>query len=118
LNGARADFPLLRVRLGRGQDAGRPSRRRRRRAAAAQTGTRAAHASKYDDRYVTVLASVRGTGNDRAYVPKAPPGANTLHFGGDTPSRLMLPVVPMEYVSGYRPVQGQCPYQSMRCLPG
>src|SRR5688572_7885488 len=27
-----------------------------------QTGTRAAHASKFDDRYVTVLASVRGTG--------------------------------------------------------
>ena len=27
-----------------------------------QTGTRAAHASHVDDRYVTVLASVRGTG--------------------------------------------------------
>ena len=27
-----------------------------------QTGTRAAHASKFEDRYVTVLASVRGTG--------------------------------------------------------
>ncbi|HEX2084777.1 MAG TPA: CocE/NonD family hydrolase [Solirubrobacteraceae bacterium] len=56
--------------------------------------------------------------NDWMYVAKAPPGVNTLHFGGATPSRLMLPVVPMRYVADYEPVEGQCPYQSMRCLPG
>jgi hypothetical protein len=56
--------------------------------------------------------------NDWAYVTKAPPGLNALHFGGATPSRLMLPVVPMRHVRAYRPVQGQCPYQSMRCLAG
>ena len=56
--------------------------------------------------------------NDWAYISKAPPGVNTLHFGGDTPSRLMLPVVPMSAVEGYDPVEGQCPYESMRCLPG
>ena len=56
--------------------------------------------------------------NDWAYVTKTPPGVNTLHFGGATPSRLMLPIVPMRHVEDYRPVQGQCPYQSMRCLAG
>lgn len=56
--------------------------------------------------------------NDWMYVSKTPPGVNTLHFGADTPSRVMLPVVPMSEVTGYRPVQGQCPYQSMRCLAG
>lgn len=56
--------------------------------------------------------------NDWMYVAKAPPGVNTLHFGADTPSRLMLPLVPMSEVRDYRPVQGQCPYQSMRCLAG
>jgi hypothetical protein len=35
-----------------------------------------------------------------------------------TPSRLMLPLVPMSDVRGYAPPSGQCPYASMRCVPG
>jgi hypothetical protein len=56
--------------------------------------------------------------NDWAYVLKTPPGPNTLHFGGRTPSRLMLPIVPMRAVRGFTPPRGPCAYASMRCLPG
>jgi hypothetical protein len=56
--------------------------------------------------------------NDYMYVQKTLPGVNTLHFGPDTPSRLMLPVVPMSEVRGYAPPTGQCPYASMRCIAG
>jgi predicted acyl esterase len=56
--------------------------------------------------------------NDYAYAQKTLPGVNTLHFGAETPSRLMLPIVPMSQVRGFRPAVGQCPYASMRCLPG
>jgi predicted acyl esterase len=55
--------------------------------------------------------------NDYAYVQKTLPGANTLHFGPGTPSRLMLPLIPMSDVRGYEPPAGQCPYASMRCIP-
>jgi uncharacterized protein len=56
--------------------------------------------------------------NDYAYVQKTLPGVNTLHFGGDTPSRLMLPLIPMEAVSGFTPPEGPCAYASMRCVKG
>jgi len=56
--------------------------------------------------------------NDYAYVQRTPPGVNTLHFGPQTPSRLMLPVVPMSDVDGFTAPQGQCPYAAMRCLAG
>jgi hypothetical protein len=56
--------------------------------------------------------------NDYAYVQRTPPGVNTLHFGPQTPSRLMLPVVPMRDVDGFTAPQGQCPYAAMRCLAG
>ncbi len=54
--------------------------------------------------------------NDYAYVQKTLPGVNTLHFGPDTPSRLMLPLIPMSDVRDYTPPTGQCPYASMRCI--
>ena len=38
--------------------------------------------------------------NDYAYVQKTLPGVNTLHFGPDTPSRLMLPLDPDERGAG------------------
>jgi predicted acyl esterase len=56
--------------------------------------------------------------NDYAYVQKTLPGVNTLHFGPDTPSRLMLPVIPMESVSGFQPPPGPCAYAAMRCVKG
>jgi uncharacterized protein len=56
--------------------------------------------------------------NDYAYVQKTLPGVNTLHFGGDTPSRLMLPLIPMSEVQGFQPPAGPCAYVSMRCVKG
>jgi putative CocE/NonD family hydrolase len=56
--------------------------------------------------------------NDYAYVEKTLPGVNTLHFGRDTPSRLMLPIIPMSEVRDYTPPTGQCAYVSMRCIAG
>ena len=56
--------------------------------------------------------------NDYAYAQKTLAGANTLHFGPLRPSRLTLPIIPMGDVVGFQPPQGQCPYASMRCLPG
>jgi hypothetical protein len=56
--------------------------------------------------------------NDYNYIQKTLPGANTLHFGPATPTKLMLPMVPLSDVRGYEAPQGQCPYASMRCLPG
>ena len=56
--------------------------------------------------------------NDYAYVQKTLPGVNTLHFGPDTPSRLMLPLIPMSEVRGYEPPATPCPYASMRCIAG
>jgi hypothetical protein len=38
------------------------------------------------------------------------------HYGGKTPSRLMLPLVPFGEVRGFTAPSGQCPYASMRCL--
>ena len=56
--------------------------------------------------------------NDYNYIQKTLPGQNTLHFGPDTPTRLMLPIIPMSQVQGFEAPVGQCPYASMRCLPG
>jgi predicted acyl esterase len=56
--------------------------------------------------------------NDYAYVQKTLPGVNTLHFGGDTPSRLMLPLIPMSEVEGFQAPARPCAYASMRCIPG
>jgi uncharacterized protein len=55
--------------------------------------------------------------NDYNYIQKTLPGQNTLHYGpGKT--RFTLPIVPMSQVSAYEAPVGQCPYASMRCLPG
>jgi predicted acyl esterase len=56
--------------------------------------------------------------NDYAYVQKTLPGVNTLHFGADAPSRLMLPLIAMGEVRGYEPPATACPYASMRCIAG
>jgi len=56
--------------------------------------------------------------NDYAYVQKTLPGQNTLHFGPDTPTRLTLPIVPLDQVQGFEAPEGQCPYAQMRCLAG
>jgi predicted acyl esterase len=56
--------------------------------------------------------------NDYSYVQKTLPGVNTLHFGPDTPSRLMLPLIPMSEVKGFQAPAGSCAYASMRCIPG
>jgi hypothetical protein len=56
--------------------------------------------------------------NDYAYVQKTLPAVNTLHVGPDTPTRLMLPVVPMSAVRGFTAPEGQCPYARMRCVAG
>ena len=56
--------------------------------------------------------------NDYNYIQKTLPGVNTLHWGESTPSRLMLPIIPMDQVRGFEPPSGQCPYASMRCIPG
>ncbi|MGH2979571.1 MAG: CocE/NonD family hydrolase [Solirubrobacterales bacterium] len=55
--------------------------------------------------------------NDYAYVQKTLPGENTLHFGPGL-TKLTLPIVPMDQVSGFEAPAGQCPYASMRCLAG
>jgi predicted acyl esterase len=55
--------------------------------------------------------------NDYNYIQKTPPGQNTLYLGpGKT--RFTLPIVPMDQVRGFEAPLGQCPYASMRCLPG
>ena len=55
--------------------------------------------------------------NDYNYIQKTLPGEHTLYFGpGKT--RLTLPIVPMGQVRGFEAPAGQCPYASMRCLPG
>jgi predicted acyl esterase len=56
--------------------------------------------------------------NDYAYVQKTLPGVNTLHFGPDQPSRLMLPLIGMDQVSGFEPPAGPCAYWAMRCIEG
>ena len=56
--------------------------------------------------------------NDYAYVQKTLPGVNTLHFGPQTPSRLMLPVVDMDQVRGFEPPADPCAYTAMRCVRG
>jgi uncharacterized protein len=56
--------------------------------------------------------------NDYAYVQKTLPGVNTLHWGPDTPSRLMLPLIGMDAVTGFTPPDGPCAYHALRCIPG
>jgi len=55
--------------------------------------------------------------NDYTYIQKTLPSQNTLHYGlGRT--RLTLPIIPMGAVRSFEAPVGQCPYASMRCLPG
>jgi uncharacterized protein len=56
--------------------------------------------------------------NDYSYIQKTLPGQNTLHVGPDTPTRLMLPIIPMDQVRGFEAPVGKCPYAAMRCIPG
>jgi predicted acyl esterase len=49
-----------------------------------------------------------------AYVPKRPPGLNTLYFGE---SRLMLPFVPLDGIE-LGPAPGPCSLDAIRCVPG
>jgi len=51
-----------------------------------------------------------------AYVPKRPPGINTILHDADHPSRLMLPFVPLDGVTlGEAP--GSCTLHAVRCIP-
>jgi uncharacterized protein len=74
------------------------------------------HVLKPGHRLVMKLHAPPADDNDYMYVPKTPPGVNTLHMGGETPSRLMVPVIPLAHVRGYEPAQGRCPYAAMRCV--
>lgn len=51
------------------------------------------------------------------YIPKRVPGVNTLHFGPDAPSRLMVPFVPIE-ASKLGPKPEPCSLEAVRCIPG
>ena len=50
-----------------------------------------------------------------AYVPKRVPGVNTLHFGGKTPSSLMLPFVPLNGVD-LKAAPEPCTLEDVRCV--
>ena len=57
--------------------------------------------------------------NDWIYLQKVAPSWNTIHVGGDTPSRLMLPLIPLADVEGLNLDHGPCEYNQMRCVtPG
>lgn len=58
--------------------------------------------------------------NDWMYVQKTAPGVNTVHFGPDAPSRIMLPIVPTDEVDGLQLLRDvTCEYEEMRCVtPG
>lgn len=51
-----------------------------------------------------------------AYVPKRPPGINTIYHGADHPSRLMLPLVPVT-PAALGPEPGTCSLDAVRCVP-
>lgn len=52
-----------------------------------------------------------------AYVPKRIPGVNTIYFGAETPTRLMLPLVPID-ASKIGPEPAPCTLEEVRCIPG
>ncbi len=57
--------------------------------------------------------------NDWMYVQKTTPAWNTIHLGGESPSRIMLPIVPLSEVAGLDLSGGPCEYNAMRCVvPG
>lgn len=49
-----------------------------------------------------------------AYVPRSPPGVNTILHGVDHPSRIMLPVVPVPPLGAELPCGAQ---EAVRCVP-
>jgi putative CocE/NonD family hydrolase len=51
-----------------------------------------------------------------AYVPKRPPGVNTLYHDADHPSSLMLPVIPLS-ASHLGPEPKECSLTAVRCVP-
>ena len=51
-----------------------------------------------------------------AYVPKRLPGINTVHFGGKTPSSLMLPFVSLDGVN-LKTEPKPCTLEDVRCTP-
>jgi uncharacterized protein len=52
-----------------------------------------------------------------AYVPKRPAGINTIYHDADRPSRLMLPVIPLNDVE-LGPERACDSQDSVRCIPG
>ena len=50
------------------------------------------------------------------YVPKRPPGVNTILHDADHPSRLMLPFVPLDGVN-LGPAPEACTLAEVRCIP-
>ena len=58
--------------------------------------------------------------NDWMYVQKTAPGVNTVHFGPDHLSSIMLPVIPAGQVEGLDLLRDAvCEYEEMRCVtPG
>jgi putative CocE/NonD family hydrolase len=51
-----------------------------------------------------------------AYIPKRPPGVNTLYHDADHPSSLMLPFVPLDGVE-LKAAPGPCELEDIRCVP-
>jgi uncharacterized protein len=51
-----------------------------------------------------------------AYVPKRPPGMNTIYHDAEHPSRLMLPFVPLDGVA-LGPERPSCSLDAVRCVP-
>ena len=76
------------------------------------------HVFRPGHKLVIKLSAPPAEDNDYAYIQKSLPGVNTLHFGPKTPSRITLPLIASEDVTALDQVSGQCPYASMRCLPG
>ena len=56
--------------------------------------------------------------NDYNYIQKTLPGAEHAALRPGQDRALTLPIVPMGQVRGFEAPAGQCPYASMRCLPG
>jgi putative CocE/NonD family hydrolase len=52
-----------------------------------------------------------------AYIPKRPVGVNTLYFGGKTPSKLMLPFVPLNGID-LKAEPKPCTLEDIRCVGG
>lgn len=54
--------------------------------------------------------------NDYSYVPKTPPGVNTLSTSPVAPSSVMLPLVPLSAVRHLDLDVAPCAYKQMRCV--